>query len=216
MFGYTVCNDVSARDWQRHSPPFTIGKSFDTHGPLGPWIVTADKIADPHALRLRSFVNGEPRQDGNTGELVYDVWDQIAYMSTALTLDPGDLLATGTPDGVGVAMIPPHFCARRCRPLRGRGHRRDREHGTRPMSAIETDVLVVGAGPVGSAARRPLELRRRAALLSGGFPARPAAHLRAGDGEELRRRINSQFLDCPITANVTVHRMDVDGFRSAG
>lgn len=109
VFGYMVCNDVTARDWQRHSPTFTIGKSFDTHGPIGPWIVTADEIADPHTLRLRSFVNGEPRQDGNTSELVYDVWDQIAYLSTAFTLDPGDLIATGTPDGVGVAMDPPRF-----------------------------------------------------------------------------------------------------------
>lgn len=109
VFGYTVCNDVSARDWQRHSPTFTIGKSFDTHGPIGPWIVTADEIDDPHVLRLRSFVNGEPRQDGNTSELVYDVWDQISYLSTAFTLDPGDLIATGTPDGVGVAMNPPRF-----------------------------------------------------------------------------------------------------------
>jgi 2-keto-4-pentenoate hydratase/2-oxohepta-3-ene-1,7-dioic acid hydratase in catechol pathway len=109
VFGYLVCNDVSARDWQQHSPTFTMGKSFDTHGPIGPWIVTADEIADPHTLRLRSFVNGEPRQDGNTEQLVYNIWDQIAYLSTAFTLDSGDLLATGTPDGVGVAMQPPRF-----------------------------------------------------------------------------------------------------------
>ena len=109
VFGYTVCNDVSARDWQRHSPTFTVGKSFDTHGPIGPWIVTADEIADPHRLNLRCSVNGEVRQNGNTSELVYDLWDQIAYLSTAFTLDPGDLLATGTPDGVGVAMQPPLF-----------------------------------------------------------------------------------------------------------
>ncbi len=109
VFGYMVCNDVSARDWQKHSPTFTVGKSFDTHGPVGPWIVTADEIPDPHALRLRSFVNGEPRQDGNTSELVYDVWDQVSYLSTAFTLDAGDLLATGTPDGVGIAMTPPSF-----------------------------------------------------------------------------------------------------------
>ncbi|MBB5684852.1 fumarylacetoacetate hydrolase family protein [Sphingobium boeckii] len=109
VFGYLVCNDVSARDWQRHSPTFTIGKSFDTHGPIGPWIVTADEIADPHTLGLRSFVNGEARQDGNTSELVYNIWEQIAYLSSALTLESGDLLATGTPDGVGVAMTPPSF-----------------------------------------------------------------------------------------------------------
>ena len=109
VFGYMVCNDVSARDWQKHSPTFTIGKSFDTHGPVGPWIVTADEIANPHALGLRCFVNGELRQNGNTSELVYDVWDQIEYLSTAFTLEPGDLLATGTPDGVGVARNPPLF-----------------------------------------------------------------------------------------------------------
>ena len=109
VFGYMVCDYVSGRDWQKHSPTFTIGKSFDTHGPIGPWIVTADEIGDPHGLGLRCFVNGEKRQDGNTSELVYDVWDQIEYLSTALTLDPGDLIATGTPDGVGVAMKPPVF-----------------------------------------------------------------------------------------------------------
>lgn len=109
VFGYTVCDDISARDWQKHSPTFTVGKSFDTHGPIGPWIVTADEIADPHALGLRCYVNGELRQDGNTSELIYNVWDQIAYLSRAFTLDPGDLLATGTPDGVGVAKSPPVF-----------------------------------------------------------------------------------------------------------
>jgi len=109
VFGYVVCNDVSARDWQMHAPTFTVGKSFDTHGPIGPWIVTADEIPDPHALGLRCFVNGELRQDSNTEELVYSIWDQISYLSTAFTLDPGDLLATGTPNGVGVAMTPPQF-----------------------------------------------------------------------------------------------------------
>src|SRR5207244_2225366 len=102
VFGYVVCNDVSARDWQRHSPTFTVGKSFDTHGPIGPWIVTADEIADPHALGLRCYVNGKLRQDSSTSELIYNLWDQISYLSTAFTLDPGDLLATGTPHGVGV------------------------------------------------------------------------------------------------------------------
>jgi 2-keto-4-pentenoate hydratase/2-oxohepta-3-ene-1,7-dioic acid hydratase in catechol pathway len=109
VFGYVVCNDVSARDWQSHAPTFTVGKSFDTHGPIGPWIVTADEIVDPHTLGLRCYVNGEQRQDGNTAELVFNVWDQIAYLSTAFTLDPGDLLATGTPSGVGAAMTPPRF-----------------------------------------------------------------------------------------------------------
>ncbi len=109
VFGYVVADDVSARDWQKHSPTFTMGKSFDTHGPIGPWIVTADEIIDPHALKLRCLVNGEIRQDADTSELVYNVWQQIAYLSTAFTLEAGDLIATGTPSGVGVGMQPPHF-----------------------------------------------------------------------------------------------------------
>ena len=109
VFGYTVANDVSARDWQFHTPTFTMGKSFDTHGPIGPWIVTADEIDDPHALDLRAYVNGELRQSSNTREMVSDLWKQIAYLSTAFTLEPGDLIATGTPEGVGVGMDPPVF-----------------------------------------------------------------------------------------------------------
>ena len=109
VFGYVVADDVSARDWQRHSPTFTMGKSFDTHGPIGPWIVTADEIADPHALKLRCIVNGEIRQESDTSELVYNVWQQISYLSTAFTLEAGDLLATGTPSGVGIGMQPPRF-----------------------------------------------------------------------------------------------------------
>ncbi|MBA2933516.1 fumarylacetoacetate hydrolase family protein [Sphingomonas sp. CGMCC 1.13654] len=109
IFGYFVANDVSARDWQFHSSTFTMGKSFDSHGPIGPWIVTADEIADPHALDLRSFVNGERRQSNNTRNMIADCWAQIAYLSTAFTLEPGDLIATGTPEGVGVGMDPPLF-----------------------------------------------------------------------------------------------------------
>ena len=109
VFGYVVADDVSARDWQKHSPTFTMGKSFDTHGPIGPWIVTADEIPDPHALNLRCLVNGELRQDSSTSELVYNVWQQIAYLSTAFTLEAGDLIATGTPSGVGIGMKPPRF-----------------------------------------------------------------------------------------------------------
>jgi 2-keto-4-pentenoate hydratase/2-oxohepta-3-ene-1,7-dioic acid hydratase in catechol pathway len=109
VFGYLVANDVSARDWQFHSPTFTVGKSFDTHGPIGPWIVTADEIADPHALGIRCFVNGEPRQNSNTGQLIHSIWAQISYLSTAFTLEPGDLIATGTPEGVGIALDPPRF-----------------------------------------------------------------------------------------------------------
>jgi len=109
VFGYLVANDVSARDWQFHTPTFTMGKSFDTHGPIGPWIVTADEIADPHNLRVRTWVNGELRQDNTTANMIHNLWEQIAYLSTAFTLDSGDLLATGTPEGVGVAMDPPVF-----------------------------------------------------------------------------------------------------------
>lgn len=109
IYGYMVGNDVSARDWQRHSPTFTIGKSFDTHGPIGPWIVTADEVADPQALSLRCLVNGELRQNSDTSQMVHDIAHQIEYLSTAFTLDAGDLIATGTPEGVGVGMIPPRF-----------------------------------------------------------------------------------------------------------
>lgn len=109
VFGYTVANDVSARDWQFHTPTFTMGKSFDTHGPIGPWIVTADEVPDPHALNLRCFVNGELRQSSNTGGMINNLWKQIAYLSTAFTLEPGDLIATGTPEGVGVGMEPQRF-----------------------------------------------------------------------------------------------------------
>ena len=107
--GYLVVNDVSARDWQMRSPTMTLGKSFNTHGPTGPWIVTADELPDPHALRMRMLINGEVKQDESTGEMIYNVWDQIAYLSTVMTLEPGDLIATGTPSGVGVALKPPQF-----------------------------------------------------------------------------------------------------------
>lgn len=109
VFGYLVANDVSARDWQFHTPTFTMGKSFDTHGPIGPWIVTADEIGDPHDLRLRAWVNGALRQDNTTANMIHNLWAQIAYLSTAFTLETGDLIATGTPEGVGVGMEPPVF-----------------------------------------------------------------------------------------------------------
>lgn len=109
IFGYFVANDVSVRDWQFHSPTFTMGKSFDTHGPTGPWIVTADEVADCHALDIRCFVNGTLRQSSNTSQMLADVHRQIEYLSTAFTLEPGDLIATGTPEGVGVAMDPPTY-----------------------------------------------------------------------------------------------------------
>lgn len=102
--GYFVANDFTARDWQFRSPTFTLGKSFDTHGPIGPWITTDDEIPDPHALTMRLTVNGEERQRTSTGDMIYNIFDQIAYLSTVMTLEPGDLLATGTPAGVGVAV----------------------------------------------------------------------------------------------------------------
>lgn len=107
--GYLVCNDVSVRDWQMRSPTMTLGKSFNTHGPMGPWLITSDEVPDPHVLQLRMLVNGELRQEVNTRELIFNVWEQIAYLSTVMTLEPGDILATGTPSGVGVAMKPPQF-----------------------------------------------------------------------------------------------------------
>ncbi len=101
--GYLVVDDVSVRDWQFRAQTMTLGKSFDTHGPIGPWIVTPDEVGDPHVLELKTWVNGELRQHSNTRELIYDCFDQVATLSTAFTLEPGDVVATGTPGGVGVA-----------------------------------------------------------------------------------------------------------------
>lgn len=109
IFGYLIVNDVSARDWQFHTLTFTMGKSFDTHGPIGPWIVTADEIENPENLDLRCYVNGELRQSNNTSQMIHGINDQLIYLSTAFTLEPGDIIATGTPEGVGVAMEPPVF-----------------------------------------------------------------------------------------------------------
>jgi 2-keto-4-pentenoate hydratase/2-oxohepta-3-ene-1,7-dioic acid hydratase in catechol pathway len=109
IFGYTCGNDVSVRDWQMRTPQFTLGKSFDTHAPIGPWIVTADELGDPHALALRTYVNGEQRQHSNTRELIFDCFAQVQELSAAFTLDPGDVIFTGTPSGVGAAMKPPRF-----------------------------------------------------------------------------------------------------------
>jgi ureidoglycolate lyase len=109
VFGYTGGNDVSVRDWQFHTPQWILGKSFDTHAPFGPWIVTADEIGDPHALGIRCLVNGETRQNSNTCNLVFNVFDQIALLTQAMTLMPGDAIFTGTPGGVGFAAKPPNF-----------------------------------------------------------------------------------------------------------
>ena len=105
--GYLVVNDVSVRDWQLRIPTWTMGKSFDTHGPIGPWITTADEVGDPHALRVRTWVNGELRQDSSTKNLIFDCFAIVEHLSTAFTLEPGDVVATGTPGGVGIAMKPP-------------------------------------------------------------------------------------------------------------
>jgi 2-keto-4-pentenoate hydratase/2-oxohepta-3-ene-1,7-dioic acid hydratase in catechol pathway len=105
--GWLVVNDVSVRDWQQRSPTFTMGKSWDTHGPIGPWLVTDDELDDPHDLRIRTTVNGELRQDGRTADMVFDCWEMIEHLSTAFTLEPGDIISTGTPAGVGMARRPP-------------------------------------------------------------------------------------------------------------
>lgn len=100
--GYLVANDVSVRDWlQKRSPTFTLGKSFDTHGPIGPWLTTDDEIADPLDLHMQLTVNGEVRQDFATNDMIYDIYEQIAYLTQVMTLMPGDILATGTPAGIG-------------------------------------------------------------------------------------------------------------------
>ena len=105
--GYLVVNDVTVRDWQLRTPTWTMGKSFDTHGPIGPWIVTTDELRDPHQLRLRTWVNGELRQESNTKQLIFDCFELIEHFSTAFTLEPGDIVSTGTPSGVGIAQKPP-------------------------------------------------------------------------------------------------------------
>jgi len=104
--GYTICNDVTVRDWQHRSPTWTLGKSFDTHGPMGPWLVTADEIEDPHNLSLKTWVDDELRQNANTGQMLFNCYEMIAYLSQAMTLEPGDVISTGTPAGVGVKMNP--------------------------------------------------------------------------------------------------------------
>ena len=109
--GYCVFDDVTVRDWQLRTPTWTLGKSFDTHGPLGPWISTADEIEDPHRLRIRTRVNGELRQDSNTNQLIFDCFALVEHLSTAFTLEPGDVVATGTPAGVGVLLKPPKLLA---------------------------------------------------------------------------------------------------------
>ena len=107
--GYTIVNDVSVRDWQRRSPTMTLGKSWDGHGPMGPWLVTTDEISDPHGLRMKTFINGELRQDTTTDLMVFNCWQQIETLSTVCTLEVGDVIATGTSSGVAAYFDPPKF-----------------------------------------------------------------------------------------------------------
>jgi len=110
VFGYTILNDITARDIQRrHGGQYFKGKGLDGSCPIGPWIVTADAIGDPHALAIGLSVNGEQRQHGSTASMIFDIPTLIASLSEGMTLAPGDLLATGTPSGVGYAMEPPRF-----------------------------------------------------------------------------------------------------------
>lgn len=109
VFGYCVGNDVSVRDWQLASPQWMLGKSFDGHAPFGPHITLDSPEFEPHNLPIRASVNGQLRQHSNTRHLVFPLWDQIAHLSRAVTLEAGDLIFTGTPGGVGVAMHPPCF-----------------------------------------------------------------------------------------------------------
>lgn len=104
--GYTVMNDVSVRDWQRASPTMLMGKSWDTHGPIGPWMATSDQI-DPHNLQLTTRVNDEIRQNSRTDDLIFDCFDIVEHLSTAFTLEAGTVIATGTPAGVGLYWDPP-------------------------------------------------------------------------------------------------------------
>ena len=105
--GFCVLNDVSVREWQflGTPPQFTMGKSWDTHNPFGPAIVTPDEV-DPHNLMLRTFVNGDLRQKTSTSDLIFNCYDIIEFLTTAFTLEPGDVIATGTPSGVGISMQP--------------------------------------------------------------------------------------------------------------
>jgi 2-keto-4-pentenoate hydratase/2-oxohepta-3-ene-1,7-dioic acid hydratase in catechol pathway len=111
VFGYTVANDVSAREWQKADGQFDRSKSFDTFCPIGHWITTADEVRDPQGLALKSWVNGELRQDSSTKEMLFGVAHLIHYLARGMTLEPGDVILTGTPHGVGFAMDPPRYLA---------------------------------------------------------------------------------------------------------
>jgi 2-keto-4-pentenoate hydratase/2-oxohepta-3-ene-1,7-dioic acid hydratase in catechol pathway len=109
VFGYTNFNDVSARDLQMATSQWMMGKSFDTFAPMGPWIVSADEVPDPHSLDIRLAINGEVLQSSNTRHLIFRIPDLIAFLSSVFTLEPGDVVATGTPAGVGFARKPPRY-----------------------------------------------------------------------------------------------------------
>jgi len=109
VFGYTLMNDVTARDYQRATSQWLMGKTFDTFAPTGPWIVTADEIADPHDLDIQMEINGEILQDSNTRELIFRIPELIEFLSSVFTLEPGDIVSTGTPSGVGFARKPPRY-----------------------------------------------------------------------------------------------------------
>ncbi len=109
VFGYMNFNDVSARDFQLATSQWTIGKTFDTFAPMGPWIVSKNEIADPHNLRIGCTIDGEQLQDSNTRELIFRIPELIAYLSSVFTLEEGDVIATGTPPGVGMARKPPRW-----------------------------------------------------------------------------------------------------------
>ncbi|WP_213453793.1 fumarylacetoacetate hydrolase family protein [Rhizomonospora bruguierae] len=109
VFGYAVANDVSARDWQRTDAQFSRSKSYDTFCPIGPWLTSADEIADPQDLRITSRVNGEVRQDSTTAQMLFSVRELLVYLSSTMTLYPGDVILTGTPPGVGLGFRPPVF-----------------------------------------------------------------------------------------------------------
>jgi 2-keto-4-pentenoate hydratase/2-oxohepta-3-ene-1,7-dioic acid hydratase in catechol pathway len=109
VFGYTIVNDVSARDYQRATTQWLMGKTFDTFAPMGPWIVTADAIPDPHSLNISLEINGEVLQNSNTRELIFKVPNLIAFLSSVFTLEPGDVVSTGTPPGVGFVRNPPRL-----------------------------------------------------------------------------------------------------------
>jgi 2-keto-4-pentenoate hydratase/2-oxohepta-3-ene-1,7-dioic acid hydratase in catechol pathway len=109
IFGYLVVNDVSVRDWQFKNPTHTLGKSFDTHGPIGPWVVTADAILDPQKLDIRTRINNDVLQSSNTSQMIFSCAEIVAFLSLVMTLQPGTIIATGTPAGVGLCQTPPRF-----------------------------------------------------------------------------------------------------------